>query len=288
MEIERVGDIRCRLGEGPVWDAQSQALYWVDMPAAQLHRVDWSSRAVHSWALPASSIGSLALRAGGGAVIAMDRGFYAFDFEAGEATLIAQVLDAPEPVRFNDGKTDRQGRFVAGSMDLDERLNRPLGVVHRLDPNLATTPVLDGFACFNGPCFSPDGQTFYCTGRREGAIEAFDYDADDGTVSNPRVLIGHDLNADGATVDEDGCLWSAQWDQGCVLRITPDGGRDARVEVPGQCVSSVMFGGPDLDIMFVTTVSDRSGNRSHAPDAGTVLALREVGWRGIAEARFGG
>lgn len=293
MQIEPIGDIRCRLGEGPLWDAEGQALYWVDAPAARLHRVFWPSRETQTWELPSPNVGSLALRRDGGAVIAMDRGFYALDMQSGAATALAQVLDAPEPVRFNDGKTDRQGRFIAGSMDLDEGMSRPVGLAYQLATDLTPTRLLGGFTCFNGPCFSPDGETFYCTGRKPGSIEAFDYDIDDGAASNPRLLIGDDLNCDGATVDQDGCLWSAQWDHGTVLRITPDGRRDGQVDLPGWCVSSVMFGGPELDILFVTTVSAYAGSVADAPDSdspdgGALLALHGTGHKGIAERRFAG
>ena len=286
MQIERIGDISCRLGEGPLWDALEQALYWVDAPATMLHRVDWATRITQSWQLPGPNIGSLALHQDGGAVIAMDRGFYRFDFDTGQATLIEQVLDPAQTVRFNDGKTDRQGRFIAGSMDLDEGQRRPIGVVYQLDGRLEPKQLLDGFGCFNGPCFSPPGNTFYCTGRRGAAIEAFDYDLDDGVLSRPRVLIDDDLNCDGATVDTDGCLWSAQWDRASVQRITPDGVRDRHVEIPGQCVSSVMSGGPNLDIMFVTTVASYPGAKFDSPDAGSVFALHGIGCEGIAESRF--
>ena len=136
MEIERIGDIRCRLGEGPLWDAQEQALYWVDASAATLHRIDWSTRAAKSWHMPGPNVGSLALRENGGAVIAMGRGFYTFDFETGEASLVQELLTTDQSVRFNDGKTDRQGRFIAGSMDLDEGEGRPIGVVYQLDSEL--------------------------------------------------------------------------------------------------------------------------------------------------------
>jgi L-arabinonolactonase len=288
MEIERIGDIRCRLGEGPLWDAQEQALYWVDAPAATLHRIDWPTRAAKSWHMPGPNVGSLALRENGGAVIAMGRGFYTFDFETGEASLVQELLTTDQSVRFNDGKTDRQGRFVAGSMDLDEGEGRPIGVVYQLDSELQPTQILDGFGCFNGPCFSPDGKTFYCTGRTSAAIEAFDYDPDTGAVSNGRILIDDNLNCDGATVDVDGCLWSAQWSGAGVQRITPHGRRDRYAEVPGQCVSSVMFGGPDLDKMFVTTVSDHASLDSTSADAGSVFVLHGVGCQGIAERRFVG
>ncbi len=292
MDIEVLGDIRCRLGEGPVWDVGEQALYWIDSLAPTLLRHDWVGRTTRRWELPGAEAGSLAVRLGGGLILAMDTGFHAFDPQTGACETIAEPFAGVADTVFNDGKVDPVGRFVSGGVygcAGTDREPSPVCPMLRLDADLTVTSVLDGFACFNGPCFSPDGGTLYVTGRGDmREIEAFPYDPDTGDVGAGRVLIGG-LNPDGATVDADGFVWSAQWDDGCVLRISPEGAIDRRLDLPGHVVSSVMFGGPDLDILFVTTLGiPYWGTAPTAPDAGALLVIRGAGFRGLPERRFAG
>ncbi len=286
MKITPVGESRCRLAEGPVWDPQQLALYWVDSLAPALFRFDYSARLTDAWPLPGASVGSLAPRESGGLVLAMDRGLFAFDTRTGRAEAIADPLAARAGLRFNDGKVDPFGAFVTGAMtiDLRERDDCPM---FRLGPDLEVEHLLDGFTCFNGPCFDPDGARLYVSGRIDGAIEVFDYGA--GKLpANGRVLIGG-LNPDGATVDADGYLWSAQWDDGCVLRISPDGEVDSRLALPGQVVTSVTFGGPELDRIYLTTLGAPAyGAVPGHPDAGCVLEVVGSGFRGRPEPLFRG
>ena len=288
MDIAPLCDVRCRLAEGPLWDEREQALYWVDAEEARLYRYDFESAGVREWMLPAPNAGSLALREEGGAIVAMNRGFYLFDFDSGRATPVAEPLSGRDAVRFNDGTTDRQGRFIAGGMDLDEARPLPVGEVCRIDESLGVERIDRGFLCFNGPCFSPDGRRFYCTGRDLRIIEAHDYDPDSGALTGRQEFF-RDSDGDGATVDTDGCVWSAQWGRHAVFRITPEGRLDRRVELPGHFVTSVQFGGPDLDVLFVTTLGAPHGDSvPRATDAGAVFAVHGLGCQGIAETRFAG
>ena len=159
--------------------------------------------------------------------------------------------------------------------------------MYRLSPQLEVTEILDGFTCFNGPCFSAGGEHLYVTGREEGVIEVFDYGSR-LMPSNGRILIDN-CNPDGATVDDDGFIWSAQWDDQCVLRISPQGRIDTQLEFPGQIVSSVMFGGPQLDLLYLTTIGDEVQGATPGADApGRVLVVAGTGFRGRAEPLFQG
>ncbi|NQV43989.1 MAG: SMP-30/gluconolactonase/LRE family protein [Rhodospirillales bacterium] len=296
MTLETLDDTRCHLGEGPLWDIGQQALYWVDSLAPSLFRHDWATRTTQRWDLSGDSIGSLAVRRTGGLIMAMDTGFYFFNPRNGQSLQIADPLADTPHSHFNDGKVDRAGRFVAGGVHGvagTSRQPEPVCGMFCLDTDLSVRRVLDGFACFNGPCFSPDGKRLYVTGRGDMKhIEAFDYDPDTGRVDpaskGSRVLID-DIDPDGATVDADGFIWSAQWGDGCVLRLSPEGVIDRRIEVPGQVVSSVMFGGPDLDILFVTTLGQPHwGTTPTADHAGAVFVFRHTGVKGLPEHRFEG
>ena len=286
MKITPLSEDSCHLGEGPLWDVEEGALYWVDSLGPTLFRHDHASDEVRRWRLPGSSVGSLALRREGGLILAMDQGIYAFEPANGQLEPIALPLASTPWLRFNDGKVDPFGNFVCGAMNIDYREMRNCAM-YRLSPDLAVSEILDGFHCFNGPCFNASGDHFYVCGREEGVIEIFEYSRN-GIPANGRVLLQR-CNPDGATVDAEGFVWSAQWDDACIIRISPDGEIDHRIEFPGQVVSSVMFGGPDLDRIYVTTTAaEVCGVVPSAERAGRVLIVSGSGFRGRAEPRFRG
>ena len=255
MKIRSVDAPACRLGEGPLWDAPSETLFWVDSLAARLYRYDTRSGASRHFDLPGKSLGSVAVRADGGLLLAMDHGFYFFDPDIGALEVISLPLAGNHGLRFNDGKVDPFGAFVAGAMNIDPRGAQDCAM-YRLTPDLEVERILGGFHCFNGPCFDAGGERLYVTGRSVGAIEVFDYARNDAP-RNGRVLIGG-LDPDGATVDADGFLWSAQWADGCILRISPAGEIERRIDVPGQVVTSVMFGGSALEHIYLTTLGTKA------------------------------
>lgn len=286
MKIRALSEHRCHLGEGPVWDQQEQALYWVDSYAPRLYRYDDESGATRLWDLPGRQVGSIAVREGGGLILAMDQGFYAFDPDSGAVEPVALPLLGRTGLRLNDGKVDPFGSFVAGGMNIDYRQHENCPMF-RLTPTLEVQEILDGFDCFNGPCFGASGDKLYVTGRREGLIEVFDYGPEQ-RPRNARALL-QNCNPDGATVDADECIWSAQWDDGCLLRITPDGKVDTRIDIAGQVISSVIFGGGGLDTIFVTTIGDAvHGAKPAGQLPGRVLVIEGSGFRGRAEPRFKG
>ena len=235
-------------------------------------------------------IGSMALREGGGAVVALQTGVHTFDFETGKATLVADPEAADPSTRFNDGKVDRQGRFLTGTMQT--RIGREArGSVYRLDTDLSLHRLKDDVIVANGPCFSPDGATFYFadTGRR--VIFAYDYDTATGAISAERVAVDtspHDSGPDGGTVDREGYLWSALVHAGRIARFAPDGTLDRLIDMPCTRPASVMFGGPDLDILFVPSIRDSGNVRGDRPVDGALFAIYGLGVTGIPEPRFAG
>jgi sugar lactone lactonase YvrE len=284
VNISVLCEHRCHLGEGPLWDPVEQALYWVDSLAPMLYRHDFAAASTRLWALPGRTVGSLALRATGGLLLAMDQGLYFFDTASGKAESIAQPLAGQDGLRLNDGKVDPFGFFVTGAMNIDFRQNVP-GAMFRLSPDLELSEILHGFVCFNGPCFSARGERLYVTGRDESVIEVFDYGRNE-LPCNGRVLLDN-CNPDGATVDAEGYLWSAQWDDACILRISPTGEIDRRIDFPGQVVSSITFGGPRLDLIFVTTAGGAvHGVAPVAAQPGRILVVSNTGYHGCEEPLF--
>lgn len=290
MLIDLLVDVKTTLGEGPLWDVEEQRLYWIDSFDGRVFRCTADGREVRAWDLP-QKIGSMCLRRSGGAVVSLARGFHFLDFRTGGVELIHD----PEPDRpgnrLNDGKVDRQGRFLAGSMDTQEA--GPNGALYRLDPDLTVTKLEGGIVVSNGPCWSPDGRIFYFTDTWSGQISAYDYDTATGAIANKRLftrMTHADAGFDGATVDAEGCVWSAHVYVGKLVRYTPDGKIERVIDMPVKKVTSVMFGGPDLDVLYVTSMAKPPLPRF--PDdgqlRGALFAITGLGIRGLPEARFAG
>ncbi len=285
MLIRPICDHRAKLGEGTVWDARTNALYWVDSLGPTIFRWDYNSGETNTWKIDGTAIGSLAVRERGGLILAMDHGFYTFDTSTGTLELIAEPLAGMDGVRFNDGKVTPQGDFIAGGMNINlaDKHNCP---ALRLNSDFSCEEILSGFHVFNGPCFSGDGKTLYFTGRK-AALEMVEYSP------SGKLPEAHDFCAskmhDGSTVDAQDHVWSARWVEGCLLRMTPEGDLERKVEIPDQIVTSVMFGGPALDIIFVTTLGvDYYGGVVKSKDAGKTLMIEGLGITGRAEPYFAG
>jgi len=289
VEIARLGEHRDDLGEGPLWDVAEQALYWVDSLACVLHRLDPASGARRDWLVP-GMVGSLALRQAGGAVLALQSGFHLFDFATGIATPLMDPEAGDQRTRLNDGKVDRQGRFLCGSMGRTIR-NPPLGTLYRLDPDHRVSVLHEDIGVSNGPCFSPDGRTFYFADSAARTIHAWDYHSDSGTIANRRLFadLGTlDTAPDGCTVDADGRLWSALVRSGQIGCFAPDGRLERRIDMPCSRPSSVMFGGPDLDVLYVTSISRSENSRSEGPHDGGLFMVTGLNATGLPEPRFAG
>lgn len=284
-----VVECRNRLGEVPVWDAAAGVLYWVDIEGCVLHRLDPATGAIRRWHLP-ERVCAAAPRARGGLLLALASGFAFFDPDTDAITRFAAPEAHLPGNRMNDAKCDRRGRFWAGTMD--EHITTRAAALYRLDPDLACHRMETGIGISNGLAWSPDDRVFYFTDTARGTIFAYDFDIDTGTIANRRVFAdctGQPGAPDGATVDAEGFLWTAEWDGWRLVRYAPDGRVDRVVAVPVQRPTSCMFGGPDLATLYVTSaIWDLSDEAlTSQPHAGGLLAL-DVGVRGLPETRFAG
>src|SRR6185503_12852003 len=185
MKITRLPLARCSVGEGPVWDEAEQALYYIDILEKRVFRWDPANGDHRSWGVP-EMIGSMALRAGGGAIVALPDGIHALDFDSGKLTPFA-LFDPPDPaVQLADGKTDRAGRFVFGTSH--RQAKEPIGGLWSLGAGGRIRPLDDGMILGNGPCFSPDDRTLYHADSMRHLIYAYDYELATGAASNRRAL----------------------------------------------------------------------------------------------------
>ncbi|HEY4029558.1 MAG TPA: SMP-30/gluconolactonase/LRE family protein [Caulobacteraceae bacterium] len=289
IQIACVAPLGCILGEGPVWD-EAGYLWWVDIKAPALHRYRLEGGEVRTWPMP-EPVGSIALRRQGGLILALAGGLAFFEPESGAL----QRLFDPEPQspqnRLNDGKCDAMGRFWFGSMHDPEK--EPTGQLYRLDPGLDLERFEMDFVVTNGPAWSVDGATFYYTDSVERRIWAYDFDMGAGRLGARRLfaeLTPEEGHPDGMCVDAEDHLWGACWNGARVARRRPDGSPDREIVLPAPLVSSCCFGGPGLDILFVTTA--RMGLKPEeleaAPLAGGLFAVRGLGVKGRPMPLFAG
>ena len=298
-DIRLLVDSKNHLGEGPLWDVEDQLLYWIDSSAAEVWCCGEDGNNVKKYFVP-SHIGSMAIRRNGGAVLALANGFNLYDFKTQKLTFIGDPeADEPEN-RLNDGKVDRRGRFIAGYMSYDHdredaaRGQRPVrnSALYRLDPDLTIHRIKSGIKCTNGPCWSPDNKVFYFCDSYDNIMYAYDYDIERGTISNKRLFAStkdYPGTFDGSVVDAEGFIWNAHVFGGRIIRYAPDGSIDRMIEFPVRNLTSVMFGGKNLDILYVTSMGrPMKGVPQKEPEAGGLFAVYGLGVKGLPEPRFAG
>ncbi|WP_217654043.1 SMP-30/gluconolactonase/LRE family protein [Variovorax sp. OV329] len=281
------------MGESPLWDPRDQVLYWVDAYAGAIQRLD-ATGGLARWPLP-GPIGSLVLREAGGLVGAMEGGFFFVDLGApGEPARLQAICDPAGEVPgtlLNDGKCDPRGRYWCGSRD--RSLTHPIGRLYRLGAEGKCSTMDEGFIVSNGIAFSPEGKTLYLADSRQHTVFAYDFDLDSGAIRNRRVFVTtHAVGGrpDGATVDSQGYYWCALVHGGAIARFAPDGRLDRRVELPVRHPTMCSFGGPGLDVLYVTSANAMLADdeRASQPLAGALFAIEGLGVRGLAEPRFKG
>ncbi len=292
IEIECVTDNNSLVGEGAFWDHRNGLLWWVDIPAGLIHCLD-SDGKNQTWVW-GEAVGCLAVRESGGLLLATRSGFHFFDPETGHREALADPeADSPES-RFNDGTTDPRGRFWAGTMS-ESGDKQKHGRFYRLDPDGLVTTHFDRFFMTNGLAFSAQGERLYFSDSdpRVRTLWCCDYDPDTGEAGVPwpffdtRSVSGR---PDGGTVDAEGCYWMAGVGGWQLLRLTADGQIDRIIEMPVERPTKPMFGGPGLDVLYVTSSATgiTPGTESDQPQAGGLFALTGLGITGVPQTRFAG
>ena len=285
-DAECVLDCKATLGEGAIWCARTQALYWVDILAPALHRYHPATGEDRAWPMP-EPVGTVALGSDQRVALALASGLAWFDPETERLDSFLPIEADRPNTRLNDGRCDHQGRLWVGSMS--RGTPEPAGVLYRCGGR-AATPVLTGIQVPNCTAFSPDGRRMYFTDTPTRVVRVFDLNPETGELSEEREFASFAALPglpDGATVDAEGGLWVAHWDGGRVSRFTPDGTLDRSIRVPAPRVTCCAFGGPDLGTLFITTARhglDAEAVRK-APLSGGLFAARP-GVSGLPEPRF--
>jgi len=284
MKLELLFDTKANLGEGPIWDARTQTLYWIDILEKRIYvgadiliELD-------------ELIGCIAPRKSGGLVLTKRASFWTLGLNSVRTTLLLPLTTEPSDNRFNDGKCDPRGRFIAGTMNLNE--TDPTGSLYSLDGKSATK-LLGGIRISNGMAWSPDYKTFYYIDTPTREVRAFDYDLDTGAIANPRkvVYVPESLGwPDGMTSDTQGNLWIAMWGGAKMTKWNPNTGELLeQIPVPAMNVSSCVFGGRNMNELYMT--SARKGLEEAAlmqyPLTGGVFCL-ETNVEGMPTFEFAG
>ena len=294
MKITRLDAPRCSGGENPMWDADRQSLHYIDNSGMKVHTFDPASGRSRTLDMPAV-ITTLVMRQNGQAVVTLRTGIHFLDLDTGALQLIHPLSDPP-PYVFNDGKVDQRGRFIIGASTANFANPEPNGGLFRLDPDLSLTKLDSGIHFSNSPCWAPDGKTFYFSDSLINTTYAYDYDVESGKVSNRRPFVNtSELGGlpDGATVDADGRYWVAVFRGGKIAAYMPDGTLGQIIDMPVPLASSVAFGGPDLDRLYVTSISHDvtqgdDGDHEDDDEAGYLFVIEGLGVRGIREPLFAG
>ncbi|MBI5823330.1 MAG: SMP-30/gluconolactonase/LRE family protein [Chloroflexi bacterium] len=252
MQAELIFDAKATLGEGPAWDAKTQTLYWIDILEKKIYAGN------ELLAQLDDLIGCLAPRKNGNLILGLSdaegrASFVDFAPDSSQQTVLF-ALNESATNRVNDGKCDLAGRFLAGTMDLNE--TDPTGSLYSFDGKNSTR-LLDGITISNGLAWSADHKTFYYIDTPTREVKAFDYDVSTGQIANPHVAIHVPESLgwpDGMTSDMDGNLWIAMWGGAQVTKWNPNSGKLLeQVAIPALQPSSCVFGGRDMNELYVTS-----------------------------------
>lgn len=278
MTPELIADYECVIGEGPLWHPGEKCVYWTDIPMGRMFRYNPATGA-HEQFYDGEVVGGFTIQEDGSLLLFMAKGAIAI-WRDGRLEYVYEEIPNERETRFNDVIADPAGRVFCGTMSTADRPAR----LFRLDVDTQLTELLDDVDISNGMGFTPDRKQMYYTDSPTREIYLFDYNQDTGGITNKRVFVrtpeGEGV-PDGMTVDAEGYVWSARWDGSCLVRYSPDGREDRRIEFPAKKVSSVIFGGEDYTDMYVTTAGgDNKVDEGYG--AGALFRIN-LGIRGVPE-----
>jgi L-arabinonolactonase len=289
--MQLVVDGRHVLGEGIIWNERTGRLLWTDIESSALWAHDPASGALERWPMPERLCSMALTEDDGRLLLAMASGLAFFHLGTGELERICAVEAHLPATRLNDGRVDRQGRFVFGVFNQDENPKDPIGGFYRLNRDLSLERLpLGGVAIANSICFSPDGRTMYYCDSATREIRCCDYDPKSGGVANLRVFAAADAapgDPDGSTIDAEGCMWNARWGGRQVVRFAPDGRIDRVLTLPALQPTCPTFGGPGLDVLYVSSATTGLTPELLAQDPGSGGVFAQVlDICGLPEQRF--
>lgn len=287
--VVQAGDI---LGETPRWCERTSKLWWIDVRRPALQSYDPSTGQHAAIRLhPDLITGSIVLRESSGFLLATAQGMCLYDPCTGQApTFLGNPEEGKPGMRLNDGRCDRRGRFWVGSMHDTQRI--PVGTLYCQEAGKIYRAALSDFVLPNSICWSPDDKTMYFSDTHNQLTWAFDYDIDEGHISNRRLFKDWTYQLgrpDGAVTDAQGCLWTCMVATGQLIRLSPHGEIDRIIQLPVTNPTCPAFGGSRLDTLYITSHSQRlpADVQAREPLAGALMAINPS-VTGLMEARYAG
>ncbi len=289
MKMSVAIDQRAILGESLLWNAATASWWWTDIDANFIYCWKSGSEAVQSFSMP-DKVGSFVFCASGKMLLGLTKQLAWFDTQTGAVSPFLDVETELARTRINDGRTDRAGNYVFGT--IDQQLPRlPIASFYQYSSAHGLRRLdLPKVAIANSLCFSLDGRTLYFTDTPSRRILQCDYDAQTAQVSAPRLFVETEAHAfpDGSVVDSAGCVWNAQWGAAQIVQYAPDGRVLQRIAVPVKNPTCPAFGGAELEHLMVTSSrKDMSAEElTQMPQAGSLFELKMAETKGVADARF--
>lgn len=273
-EINVFNSGTCELGEGPAWDSDSRSLYWVDILGDAVYAASAEDGARRSWKITSQPSAAILTRTN---YVIVPAGQKIFELcpTSGEVQTVAELAGEPQDNRCNDAKCDPIGNLWVGTMDNYER--NPIGRLWRFNADGGKSVVLDGIGVANTLAWDMTRGRFYFADSMIGDIYKFDYDAECAEISGREVFFKRDGAPgvpDGSAIDSEGYLWNARWDGGCIVRISPDGELNQRIDLPTMRPTSCAFGGTDMKTLYVTSAAAGApGLRDRKDNSGYVFSV---------------
>jgi sugar lactone lactonase YvrE len=243
-------------GEGPVWDTEKQLLYWTDSAGEAVFVKPWKGGETNLY-LQGIHAASLVQHERGGLMLCGKKGFYHFG-EDRKNKYLDSVCEGVAVENINDLIADSHGRIFGGQEAFREHEDYKPGYLFRVDPGGQIHVVEEGLHLSNGMGFSPGLDIFYLADTIAGMVYRYDYNPMTGEISNRKILVKIDRNEgmpDGITVDASGFIWVARWFGHGISRYDPDGKLERSIDVPVAQPSSLTFGGPDMNEIYVTSAA---------------------------------
>jgi len=256
-EFKQCSEELNEIGEGPLWHAEMDSVYWVDvgLKPLKLFQYNVSTQQTQVFQLP-SRASSIRLKKDGNLILGFQKGLAIFNVKTHEITDIeVQGIDFSQE-RLNDSKADSMGRLWIGSFD--RQLKNNIGRLYKIDENFQAHSMDGAMMMSNGIAWDPDDKTLYFCDSRPGKIYAYDFDIENGTIANKRIFmdfVGRKGRPDGCTMDLDGFLWVAEIDAGQLLKIRNDSYIEEEIQLPVKKPTNLTFGGKDLDTLFITSMT---------------------------------
>lgn len=285
IELKTSLKVGNELGEGVIWDHAAQKIWWTDIQQSRLYNYDPVTEEFKNWSTPERLCCFAPVQGRSDLVAAFESGFAFYDPESGALEWIHKLeIDNPG-TRFNDGRTDRQGRLWSATMVEDAQTATQNGTLYCLNHDLTISSSLTDLLIPNSLCWSPDGKTVYHTDTPKRIIHKHAYNTATAVFGDPQLLVKtqRDCYPDGSIVDADGFLWNAQWGASQVVRYSPSGEQDLVLKVPTSQPTCVAFAGENLDLLVVTSAyQDMTEREEQAGD----LFIYQTGHRGLKESPF--